>query len=345
MQLNGEWGAEMMGTIEQGVPETATGHGGALPMRIVAIERIAENVVRLEMEPRQGTALPRAEAGAHIDLQLPNGMVRQYSLVNEGESHRYIVAVSRDTNSRGGSEFIHDVLRIGDPVAVGNPRNNFRLDESASPAVLISGGIGITPLWPMIRQLERRERQWTLYYCARTERHAAFFHDIQQFAMSSRYGTLNYIFDGEPGQKPVDFHEVVARHSNESHFYCCGPQGMLRAFEDACQKIDPDQVHVEYFKTDAIDTLTDHAFEIELLHSGQRYEVPGGKSILDVLIERGENVMYSCKEGICGTCETVVLEGEPLHRDVVLTGAERAKNRSMMICVSRCKGKRLKLDL
>jgi ferredoxin-NADP reductase len=335
----------MIDKIEWAGPGMEAGHGDTFPLRVVAIERIAENVVRLEMEPRRGMTLPTFEAGAHIDLQLPNGLVRQYSLVNEGESHRYIVAVSRDTNSRGGSAFIHDVLRNGDVVVVGNPKNNFKLDESASPAVLISGGIGITPLWPMIRQLERRERQWTLYYCARTERHAAFFHDIQRFAMSSRYGTLNCIFDGEPGQKPLDFQDVIARHSKESNFYCCGPQGMLRAFEGACQALSPSQIHVEYFSAGAVDTSTDRAFEIELAHSGQRYDVPAGKSILDVLIEGGANVMYSCKEGTCGTCETAVLEGEPLHRDVVLNEAERVKNQSMMICVSRCKGKKLKLDL
>lgn len=321
-------------------------HAGTAQVDVVDVRPVAAGIVAVELRPASGASCASFDAGAHLDLYLPNGLVRQYSLINVGERDKYVVAVSLDPRSRGGSAYIHESLRAGDQIGVGVPRNNFRLDDSTAPAILFAGGIGITPIWSMVKSLETRGRPWVLYYCARTTGHAAFLDEIRQFAVQSRVGRLMCNFDQEPGQTVLSFAAELALHSREAHFYCCGPQPMLAAFEAAAAEaaIPPSHIHVERFSAEPADASGDVSFELELA-SGATYTVPAGKSILDVLTKAGEPVMYSCKEGTCGTCETAVLEGEPLHRDVILSAAERAGNRTMMICVSRCKGKKLKLDI
>ncbi|QBQ99809.1 PDR/VanB family oxidoreductase [Paraburkholderia pallida] len=317
---------------------------------IAAIEPIAQGVLRIELRPAEPEAVfEPVQAGAHIDLHLPNGLCRSYSLVNEGERHRYVVAVAHDSQSRGGSAYVHEHLRIGDAIAIGRSRNHFGLHTDAARTVLVAGGIGITPLWSMVQRLERDGRPWTLYFCARTRGHAAFLAELEALAAKSLHGELVCVFDHEPGQAMLDLHDVVRRHGGDTHFYCCGPQPMLRAFEAATASLDARRVHVESFRATAAGSPADEQagrpFEVELANSGRLYTVPPGKSILDVLIDAGESVMYSCKEGTCGTCEVPVLEGAPLHRDAVLGRAEREAGRVMMICVSRCRGERIKLDL
>lgn len=318
--------------------------------RISAVDPVARGVLRVELRPAEpDVAFDPVQAGAHIDLHLPNGLRRSYSLVNEGERHRYVIAVAHDAHSRGGSAYVHERLRAGDAIAIGKPRNHFALHSDSMHTVLVAGGIGITPLWSMVQRLERDGRPWTLYFCARTRGHAAFLPELEALAATSRSGQLVCVFDQEPGQAMLDLRDVVQRHGGDTHFYCCGPQPMLRAFEAATSALDARRVHVESFGTAAVsspaDDDADRPFDVELASSGRHYTVPPGKSILDVLIDAGESVMYSCKEGTCGTCETTVLDGAPLHRDAVLGRAERKAGRVMMICVSRCRGERIKLDL
>jgi vanillate O-demethylase ferredoxin subunit len=296
--------------------------------------------------------LPAVAAGAHIDVHLPNGLVRQYSLMDPGESQRYRIGVHRDPASRGGSECMHETLRVGDRLTIGIPRNNFPLAEDAAHSVLIAGGIGITPIIGMVRRLTALGRSWTLYYCTRTEKRAAFLEELKALAVAAPQGELHCVFDQEPGNAMLDLAAVVQRHESGqgggAHFYCCGPAGLLRGFEQATAALPAERVHVEYFaapaNADAAGAET-KAFSVTLARSGKTIEIPADKSILDVLLEHGVSVLNSCREGVCGSCETNVLAGEPDHRDAVLGPGERAANRTMMLCVSRCKSASLTLDL
>ena len=315
-------------------------------VRVTGLRPVATGVMCLELVPQEGRVLDRVECGAHVDVHLPNGVTRQYSLINDRESHRYVIAVGLDANSRGGSAFVHEGLKLNDVLWVDRPRNHFPLHASDVPAVLVAGGIGITPIWSMVQRLEREGRRWTLYYCARTPEHAAFLPDIRRLADTSQVGRLVCHFDRLPGQVPLDLTTTLAGHEPSRHFYCCGPRPMLEAFADAARAhgVADDHIHIEHFSAARSDALGDIPFEVEI-NDGSLHSVPAGRSILDVLLAAGETPLYSCKEGICGTCETAVLEGEPLHRDAVLSAAERASGKTMLICVSRCKTGRLKLDI
>ena len=237
-------------------------------------------------------------------------------------------------------------MRQGDVLEVSTPRNNFRLHSSAEPAVLIAGGIGITPLWCMVQYLEARGQRWTLYACARDEVQAPLLQDLKAFASASRHGHLICHFDQGSPAAMLDLHSVLSRHAANHHAYCCGPRPMLDAFVATAASLSfaPDHVHTEYFSTEAVDSSTDTAFEVEL-NDGSRHRIAVGVSILDTLLQAGLPLPYSCKEGRCGTCETSVLAGVPLHRDCVLSPSEQESNRSLMICVSRSLSPHLKLDI
>lgn len=316
-----------------------------IEVRVAAIERQAIGIVSLELVPVTGE-LPPFTAGAHIDLHLDNGLVRHYSLMNpQDERHRYVIAVQREAAGRGGSAYVHDALRPGTVVRIGTPRNNFTLNEAAAHTILIGGGIGITPLLSMAARLRSLGRSWTLHYCARTREHAAAKSLLAAYA-----GNVHHNFDQEPGGTMLDLDALVAAAPPFTHFYCCGPLPMLNAFERAMSARPPEFTHVEYFSAkgaDAADAGSNAkgGYSITLARSGRTLEVEDGKTILDTLIEAGFDVAYSCMEGICGSCETQVLEGVPDHRDLVLGAAEKAAGKTMMICCSGCKGDRLVLDI
>jgi len=317
-------------------------------VRAIRIE--AEQIRSFELCPVAGEQLPVATAGAHIDVHLPNGLVRQYSLLNPGEAKAYMIGVNRDPASRGGSSYLHEAVRPGDVLTISVPRNNFPLHEEAAHSVLIAGGIGITPIFSMAQRLNQLGRPWTLYYCTRTEERAAFLDDLKVLAAAAQDGKLHAIFDQVPGNQMLDLAEVVQRseteHGAAAHFYCCGPGMLLQGFEQATAALPAARVHVEYFSAPVVTTAeAGKTFSVTLARSGQTFEIPAGQSILDVLLANGVSVLSSCREGVCGSCETVVLAGEPEHRDAVLSPAERAGNRTMMLCVSRCKGASLTLDL
>jgi vanillate O-demethylase ferredoxin subunit len=314
--------------------------GGLFQLEVASAEQIAQGIRRYELRPPAGVALPPFTAGAHIDLHLPNGMVRSYSLVNpQEERHRYVIAINRDLASRGGSLWLHDTLRPGETIAAGPPRSNFPLVEDASDSLLIAGGIGITPLWCMIQRLQRLGRSWQLIYCARTAARAAFRAELAGLGNAVRFN-----FDEEPGGAQLDIDSVVARAPASAHLYCCGPVPMLAAFERATASRPSAQVHVEYFSA-AAPPAADGGFTVVLRRAGLSFEVPKGKTIIDTLIANGIDAPYSCLEGVCGTCETRVIEGTPDHRDLVLSKQEREANGTMMICCSGSKTARLVLDL
>ena len=315
-----------------------------LRLRIHSVTWEAEGIFSYELRDPAGAALPPFTAGAHIDLNLPSGLVRSYSLVNrQDERHRYLVAVQKDRASRGGSTWVHDKLRTGDIVPVSQPRNNFPLAEDAAETLLIAGGIGVTPLWCMVQRLSALGRPFTLYYCARTRQEAAFHEKIA--ALEGQPGaSIVFNWDGEPGGKLLDIAAVLKDAAPGAHIYCCGPLPMLEAFENAAKDLPRERVHVEYFTAKEA-PAAEGGFTVVLAKSGQSFLVMPGKTILETLTDAGMNVASSCLEGVCGTCETRVLEGTPDHRDVVLTEAERKASKTMMICCSGSKSERLVLDL
>jgi vanillate O-demethylase ferredoxin subunit len=272
-------------------------------------------------------------------MKLPNGIQRSYSLLNSPqERDRYVVAVQKDRMSRGGSKWIHQNLKPGEIVSVSGPRNNFPLNESAERSILIAGGIGITPMLCMIQKLKSLGKEWQLVFCARTKASAPFLETL------ARENNVTLNFDKERGGTMLDLAAVIEQHGPKAHYYCCGPLPMLEAFERETKHLPRDQVHVEYF-TAAEPPATEGGYKIVLAKSKREIEVLPGKTILDALNDAGIVIPYSCAEGICGTCETSVLEGIPDHRDRILTEAEKATNKKMLICCSGSKTDRLVLDL
>jgi ferredoxin-NADP reductase len=328
-----------------------------LTVRVHAVRAEACDVLSLDLRPvagaASGDALPAFTAGSHIDLEVPvQGQValRQYSLSNSSaERHRYVVGVGRDANSRGGSVAVHDKLRVGDTLRISAPRNNFPLAEAAAHSVLVAGGIGITPMLAMVRRLTDLGKPWTLYYCVRTPSRAAFIDELVALTTTpNAAGQVITVFDGMPGVARLDIAAVVREAPAGSHFYCCGPVPMMKAFEAATSACDDGHVHVEWFSAPA--AAQDHAaadgsFNVQLKRKGRSFTVPADKSILEVLLDGGVDVDYSCREGLCGTCETRVLAGVPDHRDPILAGKKDPPLNKIMVCVSRCAGPELVLDL
>lgn len=317
-------------------------------VRVHARQLVAEGVIAVELRALTGVDLPAFTAGAHIDVVLPvqdpagHEVVRQYSLCNDpAERHRYVVAVARDAASRGGSAWLHDRLRTGDVLTIAGPRNHFPLDEQAPRSVLIAGGIGVTPLLAMARRLAALGRPWQLYLCARTPERAAFVAE----ASALPGGEVITVFDGVAGGRPLDLAALCAGLDPDTHLYCCGPTPMLAAFEAATGQRPPGTVHVEYFKAREVEASAQGTFELKLARSGRTLHVPADRSILDVLADAGIDVPYSCRDGVCGTCETRVLDGLPAHRCSVLLGDQAEATDRLMPCVSRSRSPLLTLDL
>ena len=309
-------------------------------VRVQAMRFEANGIVSVELVSPHGAELPAFAAGAHIDLHLPNGVVRSYSLWNSPqERHRYVIGVLHDKNSRGGSRYVHEQLRVGATITIGAPRNNFPLDETAAHTVLIAGGIGITPIYGMLNELRRLGKSVELLYCARNRAEAAF---VERLLGSEGVQTH---FDDEAGSPP-DLRAYLGGKSGSAHFYCCGPTPMLNAFERTCEALGLPNVHIERFApAEPVVAMQGSEYECHLARSQKMVLVPTGKSLLDALLEAGVDVDHSCREGVCGSCETRVVDGVPDHRDGVLTKAERESGKTMMVCVSGCKGRRLVLDL
>lgn len=304
----------------------------------------AEDIISVELRPCAGTTFPGFEAGAHIDLHLPNGMVRSYSLLNApGESQRYVVAVLRDKASRGGSRCVHEQLRVGMKLPVSAPRNNFPLHEEAAHSVLVAGGIGVTPILCMGRRLQQLGRSFEVLYFARSRQSAAFQDEIRALGVP-----VHWHFDAEAGGPP-ELKTLLADRCRQggTHYYACGPAVMLDSFVKACAELGYADAHIERFSAVEVAAAADarQSYTVELRRTGRTITVTPERSLLMTLLAEKINVDHSCEEGICGACETRVLDGIPDHRDSVLSPAEQAANKSMMVCVSGCKSERLVLDL
>jgi len=304
----------------------------------------AENILGIELRPREGNVLPAFEAGAHIDLHLPNGMVRSYSLLNApGETHHYVIAVLKDQASRGGSRCVHEELRVGLPLSISVPRNHFPLHEGAGHSVLVAGGIGVTPILCMARQLRLLGRSLEVLYFARSRKSAAFVSELQALGVP-----VHWHFDDEMGGPP-DLAALLASRVRkpDTHLYACGPAMMLDHVVANCERMGHTDIHVERFAGVEVAASVDarKSYTVELKKTGKVIHVTPEKSLLQTLIDAHVDVDYSCEDGVCGACETRILDGVPDHRDSVLSASEKATNRVMMICVSGCKSDRLILDL
>jgi ferredoxin-NADP reductase len=308
-------------------------------VRLTAIRYAARDTNLYEFRRPDGAPLPAYEPGAHIDLNLPNGLIRQYSLIiARPDPASYTVGIKRDPASRGGSRYIHDELRVGKIIKISAPRNNFPLREDAAHTVLLAGGIGITPVWCMVQRLTERKRSWQLHYSCRSRADMAFLDALEAMAPAALH------FDDEAQGAFLDIAGIVARAPQHAHLYCCGPTPMLNAFETATANWPREQVHIEYF-TPKAPPAKKGGFTVELARSGQEFFVPEGRTILEVLLDEGVDVDYSCELGICGACEQRVIAGTPEHRDAILTEEEQAENKRVMICCAGCKSDRLVLDL
>jgi ferredoxin-NADP reductase len=306
----------------------------------------ADDIISIELRPARGAApFPAFEAGSHIDIHLPNGMVRSYSLLNDpAEQHRYVIGVLKDNSSRGGSRCVHEQLRVGMPADISEPRNNFRLHEGAVHSVLVAGGIGVTPILCMARRLKALGRSYEVLYFARSRQSAAYIEDME--ALGAK---VMWHFDAENGGPP----DIKAQLGNlsapsGSHYYACGPAVMLDAFEKSCAELGvADNAHIERFTAVEVAAAADakQSYTVELKRSAKTIIITPELSLYAALQAAKVFVPSSCEEGVCGSCETPVLEGIPDHRDSILSPTERAANKVMMVCVSGCKSERLVLDL
>ena len=303
---------------------------------------LAEGVVALSLEDRTGRPLPGWTPGAHVDLVLGASLVRQYSLCGSPtDTKTWRIAVLRDPQSRGGSDLVHDELQVGSSVRVRGPRNHFPL-VSAPRYQFIAGGIGITPILPMIEAAEAAGAQWQLAYGGRTRDSMAAVEHL------SAYGERVTIWPQDE-QGLLDLPGILGRPREDTLVYCCGPEALLSAVEGACAAWPTGALHLERFaaKPGADEPAPGalESFEVVCKRSGVTVTVPAGRSVFEVLDDAGVSVLGSCMEGICGTCEAAVIEGTPDHRDSVLTAEEQECNDAMMLCVSRSLSTRLVLDL
>ncbi|MBP2370674.1 PDR/VanB family oxidoreductase [Pseudonocardia parietis] len=303
----------------------------------------------LSLRLRGDSPLPAWTAGAHVDLMLPSGLVRQYSLCGDTDDPEYTVAVLHEADGRGGSAEIHTSGLVGKHLQIRGPRNRFILEPAVS-YVFVAGGIGITPLLAMVRHAVDDGTPWELHFGGRRADTLAFTGELQRLATVSD-GAVSLHSDDVDG--PLPLADILAAAPAGAAVYGCGPPGMLAALGDAAALTRPElPVRFERFVTDpslssVADTVsdTDGAFEVELASTGETVPVAAGGSILDAVRTVRPDIMSSCEEGFCGTCEAKVLKGTPVHRDTILTERERARGASMMICVGSCSSPRLVLDL
>jgi phthalate 4,5-dioxygenase reductase subunit len=309
------------------------------PLRVTRAERIADDIHLFELRDPAGADLPEFTAGAHLSVRVPNGQLRKYSLCNDpAERDRYVIAVKREPGGRGGSDSLISDVAAGGELAVSAPSNNFELVESAGGHLLVAGGIGITPIMAMIRQLRANGGRFKLWYCTRTPEHTAF----RDALSGPEYrGQVTLHHDGGAPDRALDLWPILERPGG-AHVYCCGPRPLMDAVRDMSGHWPSAAVHFEAFTEAETSRPDDRPFRVRLARSGTIVEVPVGTTILEALRAAGHQVPSSCESGTCGTCKTGLLDGMPDHRDLVLS--ERERDRHIMVCVSRAQSAELVID-
>nr|WP_313408105.1 PDR/VanB family oxidoreductase [Pseudomonas sp.] len=311
---------------------------------IRAMRLEAEGILGLELVAADGAPLPPFEAGAHIDLHLPNGLTRQYSLCNDPrERQRYRIAVLRDAASRGGSQAVHELLRIGQCLSISAPRNLFPLDEQAPRSLLLAGGIGITPLLAMAWRLHALGADFALHQCVRSAKLAAFAERLASAPFAAH--THLHRDDGGAEQK-LDLPALLAAEPAGSQLYVCGPNGFMEYVLESARALGwtEERLHREYFAAPEAES-GGGAFTLRIASSGMELQVPEDRTALEVLEDAGFDIPVSCGQGICGTCLTRVVDGQPEHRDLFLSDEEKARNDQFTPCCSRARSACLVLDL
>lgn len=314
-----------------------------LSVQVVHKRTEAEGICSLELHAPGGAPLPAFTAGAHIDVHLPNGLVRQYSLCNDpAETHRYVIAVLLDPASRGGSRAVHDLIQPGMTLTISPPRNHFPLNETAPHHVLLAGGIGITPLLSMARRLAHIGATFELHHCTRDASRTPFHTQLA----ASPWGThCHHHQDDRDG--PLDLAALLNATPPQAHLYVCGPQGFMEAVlaTARAQGWAEDRLHREFFGAAVSTPTATERFELQLGHGGRVVQVLPEQTALQALLQAGVDIPMSCEQGVCGTCLTRVLAGEPDHRDHYLTADEQAAADQFLPCCSRSKSPRLVLEL
>ncbi|MFK7855086.1 MAG: Rieske 2Fe-2S domain-containing protein [Granulosicoccus sp.] len=332
----------MVSEAHASIPElNVSGRSAALRVSISRIDELAGSIRVFRLESIDST-LPAAQPGSHIDIHLPNGLIRQYSLINgPGQTDHYSIAVKKLPDSKGGSNTLHTSVKEGDVLACSIPRNNFSLRRDAELTVLIAGGIGITPLLSMARALHHSSLPFELHYFTATDNDAIFKQELESMSGATRFYTAQ-----SATQTKLVLENILANVVDNKHLYICGPAPMIKSAQTiATANHWPDKnIHFEYFKnTRNVDTSA--SFKVELAKSGLTLDVPAGKSLLSVLRDNHISVASSCEQGACGTCKLAVIKGDIDHQDVYLSDAEKREGRHMMSCVSRAKSDTLILDL
>ena len=318
----------------------ATSYPQMLSLRVMRNDKIADGIHILEFRDAGGQPLPEFSAGAHIAIQAPNGLLRKYSLCNDpAERNRYLVAIKREANGRGGSCNLIDNTKAGDELMVAPPVNDFGLPPRAQDFLFIAGGIGITPIMAMIREVLRQGKRFRLFYCSRSPETTAFLDELSAPEFKDQV-TIHYD-QGDPARS-LDLKPVLAERKNREHLYCCGPRPLMEAVRAMTDHWSSTAVHFEAFSEAETHKPTDKPFRLRLARSGEVLDVPTTKTILEVLRDRGLEVPSSCETGTCGTCRTKLVAGEADHRDLVLAEHERAD--TIMICVSRAKSDEITID-
>lgn len=312
---------------------------------VTSKRREAEGIYSFELAAAGPRSLPAFSAGSHIDVHLPNGLVRQYSLCNHPEeSHRYLLGVLLDPASRGGSQTMHTQIEEGSALRISEPRNLFPLVHEATHSLLFAGGIGITPILCMAERLAQIGASFELHYCGRSAERLAFLERINSSAFAD---CVQVHIDGGEASRRMNSAQILAAPAAGHHLYVCGPAGFMdHVLESAkAQGWGEVQLHREYFAAAPASSAEADSFEVQLASSGQCFQVPADRSVAEVLLDAGIEIPLSCEQGICGTCITRVLEGEPAHNDMFMTDAEHARNDQFTPCCSRAKSARLVLDL
>jgi vanillate O-demethylase ferredoxin subunit len=316
-----------------------------LQVRVARKSVEALDICTFELVSTDGSALPAFSAGSHVDVQLPGGVTRQYSLCNDpAESHRYLIGVLKDPATRGGSKAMHELVNEGDMLTISTPKNHFPLAHEAKRSLLLAGGIGVTPILCMAERLAIAGADFEMHYCTRSKDRTAFHDRINasKFAPRVRF----HFDDGAPGQK-LDIPALLTKPQPATHLYVCGPKGFMDAVLGIARARGwhESQIHYEFFSSDVGPSASDESFQVKLASSGRIVVVPKDKTVVQALAEAGVEVQTSCEQGVCGTCLTRVLEGEPDHKDLYLTPEEQAANDQFLPCCSRAKSALLVLDL
>ena len=311
-----------------------------MKLRVTRNDTIADGINLFEFRNAGGSELPQFSAGAHITIHVPNGMLRKYSLCNDPtERDRYQVAVRREVNGRGGSCSLIDDVKAGDELTVVAPVNDFGLPPRAQDFLFIAGGIGVTPMMAMIRQVVAEGKRFRLYYCTRSPETTAFREELNAPQFKDMV-TIHYD-QGDPSRS-LDLRPILAERKNREHLYCCGPRPLMEAVRAMTDHWSPTAVHFEAFSEAETHKPGDRPFKVRLVRSGTVLDVSTSTTILEVLREHGLEVPSSCETGTCGTCRTKLLAGEADHRDLVL--AEHERKDTIMICVSRARGDEITID-